>query len=65
MNFNEANVISVGFPLFDFLHGIRVEDAKVHVVSGSDDPLLPNNKLRTANWHFTQLETFDQSLGKA
>jgi hypothetical protein len=62
MNFNKADVVRVSLPLLDFLHGIRVEDAQVHIVCGGDDPLLPNNKLCTSNWDFAQLEAFDKSL---
>lgn len=43
-------------PFFDLLPRIKVEDSKLHVVAGADEPVFPDNELGAPNGEVGDVE---------
>lgn len=51
-----ADIVRVGFKLFDFVHGVVIVDANCHVVGATDNPLFSGDKFGCADWEVCELE---------
>jgi len=51
-----ADVVCMGFELFDFVHGVVVVDADCHVVGATDDPLFSGDEFSCTDWEVGELK---------
>ena len=62
MDLNEANVIRVGIPFLDLLHGVVIVHSQLHVIRAGDDPVLAHDEASAAHRVGAHLERLDQGL---
>ena len=63
MDTHGPNVVRVSLDLLNFLEGVVVIDVQRHIIACGDNPLLPGDELRVADWEHSDLDLLDQSLG--